>query len=256
MSVAQLTISPPSLPADYCFTTWQQFVNDSIGKALVNFDTTGLTGVLNQTNTPLATQRSFLWNNPATGHLLSWNNTVGSWVARHPQAPGSLRESIWRGDTTALLTEDGGAAGTVGDAAGPFWEVDPDFAGRVPVGVGALPDVVNGIVNIALSATGGHNELAVVRANLPTDSIPVQTSIIGQSGVTGGGPQPIVGSTYGSDAIPSPSGACDATSQLLSGCYYTRGQTLALGSGTALNIINPYVGVYWIRRTARIYFTS
>lgn len=257
MSSTNLTITPPTLPVGFCFSTWQDFVNTAIGGATVNFDTTGLTGLLKQDTTPSFTQRGLVWYNTASGHVLVYDNPTGNWVMRHPVPANGAERRLWTGDLTVLQTYDGGnTTAPYGNAAGPFWEQDTAFNGRVPVGVGTLVDVANGIVNIVVNGTGGHNELTLLKANLPADTVDVKTAIIGQSGVTGGGPTPIVGSTYGSDPITVTSAACDATSTLLSGCFYTRGQTLPLGSATPIDSMNPYIGTYVIKRSSRIFWTS
>lgn len=255
MSSVNLPITPPSLPASYCYPdNPQQFVNDAVGGAVVNFDTTGATLVLVQASQPLNTQRDRLWFNKATGHTLYYEPAVTSWVQLHPSAAGGLERRIYMGDAASLDTYDGGSPGVVGATAGPLWVIDTLFAGRFPLGVGNLPDVVNGIVAILLGATGGRNELPIIKANLPKDSLYVQTSIIGQSSV--GSPDPVVGSSYGSDPISGNGLAVDGTSSSLSGRYFTRGQSEPLGAGTPVNAIGPFVGVNVIKRTARLYWNS
>jgi hypothetical protein len=256
MSSTNLTITAPQLPEGYCISNLQDFVNLAVGGALVNFDTSGLTGVLKQNTTPTYTQRGLIWYNTDTGHTLVYDNPTGAWVMRHPIPPGGGAGMLWFGTLIGIDTYDGGSSSTVGNASGPMWEVVPELAGRFPIGVGNLPDTVNGTVSIVVGASGGHNELVMVKDNLPADTVDVKTAVIGQSGVTGGGPNPVVGSTYGSDAITGTSAACDATSTLVSGAYYSRGQTLPLGIATPLNTINPYYGIFFIRRTNRIYYTS
>lgn len=257
MSSIFLPITPPTLPQGYCWPdSPQQFANDAVGGAVVNFDVTGATLVLKQPSQPLNTQRNSLWYNTSTGHTLYYENAVAAWVQLIPSEAGGLDRRIFMGDATALDSYDGGSSGVVGAVAGPVWQIDAVFAGRLPLGVGNLPDVVNGIVAILLGATGGHNELPIIKDNLPASSLYVQTAVIGQSGVTGTGSESIVGTTYGSDAISGAGGACDATSSALSGRYYTRGQTEPMGLATALNSINPYVGVNVIKRTNRLYYAS
>lgn len=264
MSSTNLTINPPTLPEGYCIdTSLQNFVNLAVGGATVNFDTTGLTGVLKQNTTPSFTQRGLIWYNTDTGHTLIYDNPTGNWVQRHPMPPGAggagnggQGGQLWFGTLVGIDTYDGGAAGTVGNASGPMWQAVAELAGRFPIGVGSLPDTVNGTVSVIVGASAGHNELVLVKDNLPADTVDVKTAIIGQSGVTGGSSLPIVGSTYGSDSIAGSQAACDATSTQLSGTYYTRGQTLPLGIATPMNIVSPYYGLYFIRRTARIYYTS
>lgn len=260
MSSVLLPITPPSLPSGYCYPADpQQFINDAVGGAVVNFDVTGATVVLKQPSQPLNTQRDKLWYNTTTGHTLYYDNPTASWVMPHGEPAGGLAWRIWTGDITTLQTYDGGSIGAAGAVSGPMWEVATAIAGRMPIGAGDLPDHVNGVVSVTVNGTGGHNELTVAKVNLPIDTIDVKTAVVGQAGVVGAGAEPVVGQTYGSDAISGPGSACDATDSTpgLSGRYYTRGQTLPLGDGTALNSVGPYYGVFFIKRTSqRIYYTS
>ncbi len=250
MSSIILPVIPASLPNGYCYPSDpQQFVNDSAGS--VNLDSTGASMVLVQTSVPLNTQRDRLWFNPDTGHTLSYSQANGSWLMIHPEVPGGNARRIYAGDLTSLQTYDGGDNGASGTVSGPMWEQDLTGAGRMPLGVGNLPDVVNGVVAILLGATGGHNELPIIKANLPTDTLAIMTDVIGQAGVTGTGTEPVVGTLYGSDPVSGLGGACDATASALAGRYRTRGQSEPLGTGTAVNSIGPYFGVFFIKRSSQ-----
>ncbi len=254
MSQIILPVIPPTLPAGYCYPdNPQQFVNDASGS--VRLDTTGAVQTLVQTSQPLNTQRDRLWFNPATGHSLSYSLPDAAWLMVHPEVPGGFARKIYMGDLTSLITYDGGDNGGAGRVSGPMWEQDTVFNGRFPLGVGNLPDVVNGIVAILLGATGGHNELAIIKDNLPAATVDVLTDIVGQAGV--GSPESVVGNAYGGDPISGLGRAVDATSSDIAGRYHTRGQTENLGLGTAVNSIGPYVGCYIIKRTSlRVGYTS
>lgn len=257
MSSVNLPITPPSLPANYCYPdSPQQLINDGVGGAVVNFDTTGATLVLKQASQPLNTQRDRLWFNVATGHTLYYEPTVTSWVQLHPLAAGGIDIRMVNGTVTNLDTYDGGSPGMIGDVSGPMWIPLAGMAGRLPWGAGALPDVVNGDVTIVAGANGGHNELVALKDNLPKTTLYVQTSVIGQASVTGSGGDAIVGSAYGSDPISGAGGACDATDSALSGRYYTRAQTEQMGQAVPLNIVPPYFGVLFIQRSARRFYTT
>lgn len=259
MSTVALTITPPTLPNPYCFTTYQQLANDLVGGAVVNFDVTGATVVLKQAGTPTASQRSFLWFNTTTGHTLRYDAGIGDWIAEHPTSPGDGTIGpimLWNGAAGAVDTLDGGTAGTPTLTSGPFWEIASQMAARVPLGVGTLP---SGAV-VAVTATGGAEQVTLTQANLPNVNVAVKTAIVGQAGV--GGDVPVVGNTYGSDALGGTSRAVDGTDTDLGGRYYTRGQTEPLGGGvagaaaTAVSVMPPYYGIYFIRRTVRKYWTS
>lgn len=253
MSVVNLTIVPPTLTDPYCFSTWQQVANDIVGGAVVQFDITGATVVLKQSTTPTSSQRDKLWFNTTTGRTLRYDFGLGSWVADHPILPEDGRLQFFPGLAADIDLIDGGTAGVPATIAGPFWEIDTTMQARFPVGVGTFPGSGVAIVS---GATGGLDQLTVAQANLPAVTVPVNTAIVGNAGVTGSGGTPVVGNTYGSTPIAGTVNAVDATSNTLGGCYYTKGATDNLGSGTALPSVPPWLGGYWIKRTIRRYFTS
>lgn len=239
-------VLPPTLSANYCFTTWQQVANDLVGGATVQFDSTGATFVLKQNFTPDASQRAYLWFNTDTSRTLYYLGSAGKWVSRNSESPSNASRRIFTGLLADIDTYDGGSVGTVGDVSGPMWERDTAFNDNAPYGVGvAITPVL---------ATGGASTSTIAQVNLPAVTLSVNTPIIGQASV--GAPEAVVGSTYGSTAVAGSGRAVDSTSSDFSGRYLTKGQTETLGSGTALNVQNKYVGVYFIRRTSRIYYET
>lgn len=246
MSVASLPIIVGEFPSGYCWPSPQTFANDFAALATVQLDITGATIVLRQNTTPGATQRDSLWYNTDTGHVLYWNSSVASWVMTHPVAAGGDERRIFMGLSTDIDTYDGGAVGTVSASSGPMWERDTTFNDRGLLGVGTTATTAG--------ATGGAATVTIVKANLPTDKLVVDTAIVGQAGV--GTDVPVVGNTYGSTSISGSGRAVDSTATDLAARYYSKGQTEAMGLGTALNVQNPYVGVFLLKRTARQFYTT
>lgn len=253
MSAVNVTIVPGSFPSGYCWpSSPQDFAIDLAGILTVNLDYGAAKPPLVQNTTPSASQRSTnTWLNTDTGHLLRYENAVGEWVANHPIPPSDSRRFLFTGLAAAVDTLDGGSAGTVGDAAGPFWEIDTAFAGRFPVGVGTIP---GSSTVVAVGGTGGSDQITIAKANLPTDMLSVDLPIIGQSSV--GDPEAVVANTYGSTSISGSGKAVDSTSSEFAARYYAKGRSEALGTGTALTATQPYIGSYWLKRTSRIYWTT
>lgn len=252
--IIDLPVIPPDLGIDYCFTTWQQLANDMVGGAVVQFDATGSFGLLVQSTTPSAAQRnSFLWFNTTTLHLLRYDASIGMWLANHWMPPSDGRRMWWTGSAFDVDTIDGGSAGVATLTSGPFFEIDHDYDTRVPLGAGTFP--VSGTV-VAPGATAGTESVVLVKNNLPADTIDVKTAIIGNAGV--GNPEPVVGNTYGSDALAGSGDVVDSTSTSggFAGRYYARGQTLPLGSAAPVGTLPPYRAGFWLRRSARQFFTS
>ena len=112
------------------------FASDLTERLSVQWAVSGVTGLLVQNTTPTSAQRNFGWYNTDTGRTLFWNSGLSTWASVHPSTPSGNERRIWMGTTVELETYDGGASGAVGLAAGPMWEVDSDFTGRSPMGVG------------------------------------------------------------------------------------------------------------------------
>lgn len=245
--MANLPIISGSLPSGTCYSADpQDLFNAWAAVSYVQLDVTGARYVISQNTTPSATQRDFLWHNTDTSRLLFWQNSEGAWVMRHPEAAGGSARRIYVGTLASIDTYDGGAVGAVGNISGPMWERDTAFNDRFPIGVGTIAT--------SELATGGAMSVTIAKANLPTDKLEVNTAIIGQAGV--GSPEPVVGTTYGYTSVSGSGLAVDGTATSLSARYFTKGQTEAMGAGTSLSVQNSYIGVYILKRTARVYYTS
>ena len=242
-----LPVIPGTFPPGYCWPADpQQFLNDIAALITVTLDTSGANYILSQPGAPSASQREFVWHNPDTGHILTWNVNTTRWEQPNPEPPGSLARRVYVGTPTQLKSYDGGDGGS-----NPMWEEDPLFAGRVAVAVGTLTG--NAAV-VAVGGTGGTNQVVLVKDNLPAVTIPVKTSIVGSSGV--GAPESVVGTLNGSDALAGEGRVVDGTDTNVSGRYYTRGETLPLGIATPVSLMPAYFGVYYIKRTARTAYWS
>lgn len=130
------------LPIGYCFTGLQQYANDIIS-ILTGFVSGNFQGVIIGPNLPLASQQSNVWiklnvDLSPIGWFTFWN---GQWVTPHPIAPGSQFRLPWKGLEGDLWKADGGdgldpSTNAPTPTTGAMWQIDPDFAFRVAVGVG------------------------------------------------------------------------------------------------------------------------
>lgn len=250
MSTVYLPVIPPTLPPDYCFTTFQQFVADSVGRALVSF-TGEFTTIVVGSTTPAATQRGSPWFRTTDDRLYRWEPAVSKWVSRHRLAPASQELAFWEGNLTDLQTHDGGDSNPVADASGPMWEEHPDYRGRCIIAPGTLPG--SGTL-VSVGGTGGSDQTTLAAAMLPDARITVNLPIIGMQGV--GSPEPIVDDTYGKTDIVGAGRAVDGTVDDLAGRYYTKGQTDPLGAASPVPVTPPFRSAYVIRRTGRIFYAA
>lgn len=246
-----IKLFPPTWQGGNCIQDIQEFVNFIFtGTGEVQG---GPWDLVIQEDEPEPEDRGKVWIR-LFGGLVDRKYTYfnGQWVSRHPITPASEERRIFCGLAVDVVRYDGGDEGILGDASGAMWEIDPLFAARMPIGVGTLP--LAGTV-IAVNDTGGADQMAIAKANLPVDKLLVNTKVVGQASVTSGGLEPVVGSGYGSEPISGAGGACDGTQSQLSDRYYTKGQTDEMGSGDKLTVMNPYIGVYFLKRTSRLYYT-
>jgi hypothetical protein len=221
---AELPITPPSISEDYCFESWPQLAQDIVGGAVVSLDNSGWSVVLKQSSTPNANQRTYLWFNTSDDRTYRWDSAASKWVSKHPIPAGGGERRIYFGSSSSVPTYDGGAAGTVGDAAGPMWEVDDTAAAKFLLPAGTLP---SGTV-VANGASGGAETVTLTTAQIPSHTHSYTGK--GDEGAGGSGGEAWVG---------------DGASQT----------TGATGGGEAHSNMPPWYGCLIIKRTARIYYT-
>lgn len=188
---------------------------------------------------PAADQRSFPWfrtNSDGTpdGLYLYYN---GYWIRPNPEAALSPAMRFVDCSKAAIDTYDGGESGSVDAYSGPMWQIattdgnppEDDMSnwlmkGRVPIGISA--DFIEG-------ATGGNQSVVISQTNLPATGIKLGLT----TRASGTGPT-------------SPDWVTPNTSNAdVSGGY-----TGWMGNATPLNVMNPYLAGYWIKRTARIFY--
>lgn len=252
----QIRLTAGSLPPNTCLESLQDFYNLMFSRGYGTLDTTAsIAKVIVSATEPNADQRDYIWMrlNPITGAFdRVYNYISGKWVSPHADEPSSGKRILFVGSTADINRLDGGSNGTVGEASGPFWEIDTTFATRFPIGAGTLEDGT--VIAGSGGSTGGNQTVAITMDNLPEETLEVSLPIIGQGSVGTSG-EPVIGSDYGSTTVAGSGKAVDSTSTDLSSRYKPSGETEELGEGDELNILPPYIGVYFLKRTARRYHT-
>lgn len=234
LTLIQLT--PPNFPLNYCPANYQAFANDiisgtqatflsSIGNSFFNFGST----------VPSLNNQVYPWLD-ADGNW--WVYQGGFWARKHPVEINSNERRIFIGTTTDLQTYDGGNTNPASSYSGPMWEVDSNFAARFPVGVGTFA------ASGAVAVQGTTTSTAIAgedQHTLSTSEIPPHSHLMTwDSQDTAGGNQ--LKTLYsGPDA-----NAFDDIKK----------NTSDSGGGSAHNNLPPFYGVYFIKRTARVYYTK
>jgi len=219
-----LPVSVGNLPEGYCRLSAQQELNTWASLLAVTFPLNY--AIFNYgSNAPEPDQQGYPWVRlDGSGNLEGlYVFSNGVWLRPHPVPPESPVRWFYRDSSASLVSYDGGAAGAVTAITGPMWEVDTDMSGRMPIGVSD---------DFALDATGGAQEVT-----LTLDELPAHTHSIGASSDT----DQVLRTKA---ATGDPNGGTQGTIQ-----------TDSTGDGEPFNIMNPHIAGFWVKRTARQFYT-
>ena len=228
-----ITLTAPSLPANYCPASYQKLANDIIGGTQATFNSTIGNSFFNFGPTyPAINNRIYPWLDE-NGQW--WIYDQGRWTYKNTVAANGYDRRIFVGTTTDLLSYDGGdgTSGTPTNYTGAMWTVDTSFDARFPVGVGAF--VASGAVAVNGTATAtsivGEDKHTLTIPELPSHTHNVATLI--NDSRSGGDPKLYPLQSTGNNLASS-----------------------STGGDVAHNNLPPFYGVYFIKRTGRVYYTK
>lgn len=236
-----------------------------------------LTGILIQDATPDPADRDKGWIPTSSGiarypgYVFIWHAVLGHWVSRHPVGASDASRTIYVGTSASVATYDGGDAGAPGVASGPMWEIDTAFAGSVPVGVGLIPGS-SPAATIAnpLDTTDSLGNSGEYLHSLVPDEMQhmhgVGDNPVNQPGGNVDDPATQLARSWNS----APEDYQASTNDMTTGTGYTNGAMITAGDfGTTKaltdpdfpvvdghNNMMPWVGVYFIKRTAREWYVA
>ncbi len=255
---APITFTYGTLPEGFCPAGWQEAFNEF--SALLSGSLPGTYNTFNYGNSvPDVSDRDKPWfrldNSGYGDRWYVYNN--GDWLSPHPTPAASSEVRLWTGSLADLATYDGGDSDPAGAASGPMWNEATEFQARMPLGVGTLPSTTA----VAVLGTGGEETHTITAAESGMNN---HTHAYGLSFASTGDAQLLMASSV---AIPSTDGYhLDGNTD-----GSQSGQTVATTSAnlrtltptvpsspvtTAHNTMPPYVGVYFIRRTSRIFYKT
>ena len=225
-----ITLTPPSLPVGYCPTNYQQLANDVISGTQATFNSSIGNSFFNfGASVPALNNQVYPWLDE-DGNW--WIYKDGYWLRKNPVAIGSSERRVYVGTTTDLQTYDGGNTNTLSNWSGPMWEVDTEFEARFPVGAGTF--AASGVVvvqgKVTSTAVVGEDKHTLTVPEIPAHShnfFPLVTADANNGGANG--------VQYGTTANVA---------------------TSSTGGDAAHNNLPPFYGVYFIKRTSRVYYTK
>jgi hypothetical protein len=245
-----ITLTAPSLPANYCPASYQKLANDIIGGTQATFNSTIGNSFFNFGPTyPAINNRIYPWLDE-NGQW--WIYDQGFWLRKNP-VTAAYERRIYVGTTTDLLSYDGGdGTATATTLTGPMWEVDTEFEARFPVGVGAF--VASGAVAVMGKATStaivGEDQHKLTLPELAAHTHNVAIKVFGHGGEDGdrsaadGG---TTSNTVTNNTTVFPTSTLDPDLDA---------SAVSAGGDIAHNNLPPFYGVYFIKRTIRVYYTK
>lgn len=244
-----IQITTATVPNSFCFTTWQQAWSELV--SLLSGTLVGNTNTFNYGNaTPSAANRDKPWlrlNNDGTPD--KWYVFYGGyWLS--PIIPYSLYERRILVCTLAQVwAYDGGDGTDPSDPGhiptaytGATWEVDPEFDARYAIGAGTTAKGT--VITVA-----DKSEVPLNSANIP----PHSHNIAIDGAAAGNDDGQKLGALYNQAGyVNNWSHAPDAYTASLAS---TRNNASSVSSGDSVEILPPYKAVYFVKRTARMFYT-
>ncbi len=246
-----ITLTPPSLPVAYCPLNYQNLANDIISGTQATFNSSIGNSFFNfGASTPALNNQVYPWLDE-NGNW--WVRINGYWARENPLPPNTSERRIFVGTTADVLSYDGGdGTATATQMTGPMWEIDSAFAARFPVGVGTF--ATSGAVSVngttTSTAVAGEDQHLLTTAEMPTHTHQVSIKTFGHGGsdgdrvaADGGTSSP----TLTNNVTAFPSSTLDPDVDAIAANS---------GGNVAHNNLPPFYGVYFIKRSGRVYYTK
>lgn len=222
-----------NFPEDYCATSPAEFAADLVAR--LSGELRGENDYNRGPDTPAPDDQDKPWfKTDANGLPERWYVYInGAWIARHPDIPGKV--IMYEGTEASITTLDGGEAGAVTATTGPMWEKVSSLNGKFPVGPGTLASGAT----ILVGGTGGAEEHTIARDELPNIQLGTESVVRTNVDEPGDAHVYVPDDTEGSFVLNNP-----LMTESINGDVEQE----------PVNIMPPYVGIWFIRRTQRTHY--
>jgi hypothetical protein len=228
----QVTLTAGTLPGGFCPVNEQERFNE-YAKRLTGQLPGSYSTIVFQAAKPSVADQDKLWVRTNADGTLDRSYTFSNGIWRSPHAiPPNFTMLYW-GDISSIDSFDGGAAGTVTATAGPFWAEVTEARGRFPIHPD--PNKVLLTTPVSVKGTGGEELHTLVPGALP-DHV---HQLVGAN----------LAIQYGGGTLAAAFLKRDVAGTSVVETVETSG-----GNNKAHNNMPPYIGLYLLRRTARLYY--
>lgn len=256
---APVVIVPTSFPEGYCPANWQTLAND-LASGMSGYVPGSYNFFNYGTSEPGVNDRNKPWYrlNPDGSPDKWFVFFAGSWVAPHPVEASSEERKIWTGIESDVWAYDGGDGNNPSvtaptDSTGAMWEVDHDFDFRFPLGAGTSPAPASTTVNSG--DTGGEENHVLAEDELAEHThFVASTDNVANLGGSGNSPTDLTASTFVAGAANQGGAGDNSYALAKTATEATVGLTSPTGESDPHNNMPPYRGVFFLKRTARLFY--
>lgn len=253
-----LPITPDTLPQGICPATLQEMWNAFAAAGHVTFPST-FSGITRSASKPSDQTQAWLKLDSLGRPVRLYSFASGAWLSLHPTVPGTT--IMWINAVPNFTTFDGGDANALSSLSGPMWQVAVDLANnpitaKFPIAVGTLP---SGLV-LNVGDTGGEEKHTITEAESVVQSshqhavARMRSDHFQLAFPTGGNAHAMPGYAPGGSGDVTPASQSDYSTF---GATTLQTDTVSVPSTpTAMNNMPPYIAVYFLQRTARLFYAE
>lgn len=219
--MSRIQVLNDQLASGFCPSGYQDLLNTFSANQYINLDSEESNLIVSATK-PLVTTKAWLQLDQLGRPVRIYWFAQGAWLSLHPQPSGFVMP--WFDAVPNFNTFDGGDANAPSAISGPMWERISTLDGKFPLTTGTLP---SGTI-IQQGDTGGEEEHTLTIPELPAHTHDVTRPTRLETGT------PCWESGHGTDFTAV---------------------TSSVGADEPHNNMPPYVGMCWLRRTSRMFYT-